>query len=57
MTITEVAKDLEVSHWTVRRWIKQRKFSVIKINSRVIRINRDELEKFKRKHTIREWQY
>lgn len=53
MTITEVANELEVSHWTVRRWIRERKFPVTKINSRVIRIKRDDLDKFISKNTVK----
>jgi len=57
MTITEASNYMEVSHWTIRRWIRQRKFPVTKINSRVIRIKKDDLEQFRRKHTVKEWQY
>ncbi len=57
MTITEASKYMEVSHWTIRRWIRQRKFPVTKINSRVIRIKKDDLEQFRRKHTVKEWSY
>jgi excisionase family DNA binding protein len=55
MTITEAAKYMEVSHWTIRRWIRQRLFPVTKINSRVIRIKRDDLEAFRNKHRVNEW--
>ena len=55
MTINEAAKEMEVSHWTIRRWINQRKFPVTKINSKVIRIRKDDLEKFRKKHTVKEW--
>lgn len=31
LKITEVAKDLNVSYWTVRRWIKEGRLKSIKI--------------------------
>jgi len=55
MTIKEAAKEMEVSHWTIRRWIRQRLFPVTKINSRVIRIDKDDLANFKRKHKVKEY--
>ena len=57
MTITEASDYMEVSHWTMRRWIKQRLFPVTKINSKVIRIDKRNLDKFKEKNTVKEWQY
>ena len=57
MTITEAAKEMEVSHWTIRRWIRQRLFPVTKINSRVIRIDKDDLANFKLKHRVKEYKY
>ena len=57
MTIKEAAKEMEVSHWTIRRWIRQRLFPITKINSRVIRIDRDDLLKFKRKHKVKEYTF
>ena len=57
MTITEASEYMEVSHWTMRRWIKQRLFPVTKINSKVIRIDKRQLDKFKEKNTVKEWQY
>ena len=57
MTITEASEYMEVSHWTMRRWIKQRLFPVTKINSKVIRIDKRHLDKFKEKNTVKEWQY
>ena len=57
MTITEASDYMEVSHWTMRRWIKLRLFPVTKINSKVIRIDKRNLDKFKEKNTVSEWKY
>ena len=57
MTIQEASDYLEVSHWTVRRWIRLRLFPVTKINHKVIRIDKKDLDTFKEKNKVKEWRY
>jgi|TARA_R100001530_G_C4233613_1_gene133332 excisionase family DNA binding protein len=51
MTIKDAAKFLEVKPCTVRRYIKARLFPVVRLTPRTLRINRGDLEAFKRKKT------
>ncbi len=57
MTITEAAEYMEVTHWTIRRWIKLRLFPVTKINSKIIRIDKDDLDEFKEENKVTKWKY
>jgi excisionase family DNA binding protein len=57
MTITEAAEYMEVTHWTIRRWIKLRLFPVTKINSKIIRIDKDDLDDFKKENKVTKWKY
>jgi excisionase family DNA binding protein len=51
MTIKDAADFLEVKPCTVRRYIKARLFPVVRLTPRTLRINRGDLEAFKRKKT------
>ena len=46
LTIPEAAVYLNTSHWTVRKWIRQKYIPYIQVNSRVIRIEKGDLETF-----------
>lgn len=45
LKISEVAEQLNVSYWTVRRWIKQGKLNVVRLPSGGYRVKREELER------------
>ena len=57
MTITEAAEYMEVTHWTIRRWIKLRLFPVTKIYSKIIRIDKDALDEIKKENKVTKWKF
>ena len=46
LTIEESAEYVSASHWTIRKWIRQKRIPFVQINSRVKRIKKDDLDKF-----------
>jgi len=47
-TIQEVAEELRVHPWTVRRWIREGKIKAIRYGHRTVRITEDEFNRIKR---------
>ena len=48
LTITEVAKELKVSRRTIKRWAQAGKIKVVKLSPHIVRIEEQEIERFKR---------
>lgn len=46
VSLTQFADELGISDRTVRRWIADGKLSAIRLSPRVIRIHRDEADRF-----------
>jgi excisionase family DNA binding protein len=46
LTIVKAAEYLNQSHWTIRKWIRQKRFPYLQVNSRVIRIEKSDLDAF-----------
>jgi|TARA_R100001530_G_scaffold74160_1_gene52199 excisionase family DNA binding protein len=40
------------SHWTIRKWLRQKRIPYLQVNSRVIRIEKENLDEFVRENTI-----
>jgi excisionase family DNA binding protein len=51
-TIQEVADELRVHPWTVRRWIRAGKVKVIRYGHRTVRITEDEFNRLKREGLV-----
>jgi len=52
LTINEAAKYMNQSHWTIRKWLRQKRIPYLQVNSRVIRIEKENLDEFVRENTI-----
>jgi excisionase family DNA binding protein len=52
LTITEAAEYLNQSHWTIRKWLRQKRIPYLQVNSRVIRIEKENLDDFISDNTI-----
>lgn len=52
LTIPQVAERLQVSPWTIRAWIRDRELPHIRMGRRVIRVKREALEGFVKRHGI-----
>jgi len=52
LTITEAAEYLNSSHWTIRKWLRQKRIPYMQVNSRVIRIEKQRLDDFVAEYTI-----
>ena len=48
LTITEVAKELKVSRRTIKRWVQAGKLNAIRLSPHIVRIEEQEIERFKR---------
>jgi len=48
LTIEQVAAELQLHPDTVRRYIRERKLTGVRISSTVVRVKRSELDKFLR---------
>ena len=47
LTLSQVAKELGVSYWTVRRWIIQKKLNAIRLPSGGYRVKKADIEAIK----------
>ena len=52
LTINEAAKYMNQSHWTIRKYLRQARIPYIQINSRVIRIEKGDIDGFIAENTI-----
>ena len=52
LTIPEAAEYLNASHWTIRKWIRQKYIPFIQVNQRVIRIEKSDLIAFVNENKI-----
>lgn len=52
LTIAEVAQRLGLSTRTVRQMITDRRIPAARINSRVIRVSSDDLQRYLNRHTV-----
>ena len=48
LTITQVAEELKVSRRTIKRWAQVGKIKVVKLSPHIVRIEEQEIERFKR---------
>ena len=48
LTITEVAKELKVSRRTIKRWVQAGSLNAIRLSPHIVRIEEQEIERFKR---------
>jgi excisionase family DNA binding protein len=46
MTIKQVALDMDVTSQTVLRWVSAKLLPVVRVNRRVLRVRRDDYERF-----------
>jgi len=46
LTIPDAADYLNISHWTVRKWMRLKRIPYMQVNSRVIRIEKKDLDQF-----------
>jgi excisionase family DNA binding protein len=51
MTIKQVAEDMEVTPQTVLRWVAAKLLPVVRVNRRVLRVRRDDYERFLERKT------
>ena len=51
LTFTEMAAELGVTPQTVQVWGRRRKFRVLRLNKRTYRVEREEIDRFKRQRT------
>jgi excisionase family DNA binding protein len=51
LTIEQVAAELQLHPDTVRRYIRERKLTGVRISSTVVRVRRSELDKFLRERS------
>ena len=52
LTIKAAAEYLNQSHWTIRKWLRQKRIPYLQVNSRVIRIEKENLDDFITENTI-----
>ena len=50
LTIADVARQKQVSHWTVRKWIYEGRLKCQRYGHNTVRITEDQLEEFTRQH-------
>ena len=48
LTIQQIADIKQVSHWTVRRWLASGILGCVRHGKNVVRVTREEFEKFNR---------
>ena len=51
MTIKQVALDMDVTPQTVLRWVSAKLLPVVRVNRRVLRVRRDDYERFLERKT------
>ena len=51
MTVKQVAEDMDVTPQTVLRWVSAKLLPVVRVNRRVLRIRRDDYERFLERKT------
>lgn len=53
LTYADAADLFGVSHWTIRLWVREKRIRCVKVNERVIRFRRADLERDIEKMTER----